>query len=304
MNKLVKRLFLAIAFASMCACSGDDTMLSSQVENFSEVRFSFFDATMEEFGAGTRGDDSNTTSWKDTFKRLDIALIPVDKTKNDSIYRFHQLAADKDFGKLSIRLPMGKYSLVAIASSSSNEVAISSAEKVSFSDGVVTDMAYVYKELDVKSGSMTTNCLLSRAITKMVIASNDYIPADIKKVELKYTGNICTSFNPKTGYGIDATPASQISKSFSISSNRVGKIATFALYAFLPQDSETIQVDLKTYDGDDKVVKALNFDNVVIQLKHITTYTGPLFTSGNNFEFSFDNAELTSGGNDKIFGDE
>lgn len=303
MTKVLKGLFVAIAVTSMCACSSDDVLQSSQVNESSEVRFSFFDASMEEFGANTRADDTKTKSWKETFKRLDIALFSVDKIKKDTV--IHQLSTNENYGNLSVRLPIGKYHLVGVVSTydDKNKVEISSAEKVTFPNNNVTDMAYVYKDLDVKSGTMTANCLLSRAITKFTIKSTDVFPADVVKVEVTYVGNICTSFNPATGLGIGSDTENTITRSYDVS-NRVGKQAVISLYAFLPQESETIKVDLKTYDKEGNVLKALHFDGVKLQLKHITTYTGPLFTSGSNFDFSFDNTELIKSDNDKEFGDD
>lgn len=50
MNKMMKWLFVAVAFTGMCACSGEDALQqSSQVET-SSVSFSFFDSTVEKFG--------------------------------------------------------------------------------------------------------------------------------------------------------------------------------------------------------------------------------------------------------------
>ncbi len=68
--------------------------------------------------------------------------------------------------------------------------------------------------------------------------------------------------------------------------------------------SETIQADLKIYNTDNDVAKALHFDQVILQQNHVTTYTGPLFTYGSAFEFTFKNTDLLTSGYDKTFGDD
>ncbi len=159
MNKMMKWLFAAVAFTGMCACSGEDALQqSSQVET-SSVSFSFFDSTVEKFGeaklsngameanggsitrAGdsfltgdvrTRADDNTTTTWKKRFTRLDVAIIPVNSSRK--IQYIHQADATKDgFGSATLRLPIGKYKMVAIASKVKGEVNIVSAEKRYFS---------------------------------------------------------------------------------------------------------------------------------------------------------------------------
>lgn len=139
---------------------------SSQVET-SSVSFSFFDSTVEKFGEAnlssgameangesiTRADDNTATTWKKRFTRLDIAIIPANSSQN--IQYVHQSdATQSDFGSATLRLPIGKYKMVAIASAMKGEVNIVSAEKVTFpEDEVLDDMAYVCKDIEVKSGS-------------------------------------------------------------------------------------------------------------------------------------------------------
>lgn len=304
MKKQIQWLFIAIMYASMCACSSEDAIQSSQVEDSSVVSFTFFDATMEEFGSATRADDTKTETWKDYFKRLDIAIFPAEGAKIDTVYRFHQLASDASFGSISIRLPFAKYSMVAIASKITDEVDILSPELASFPDSAtVNDMAYVYKDLDVKGGSMSANCVLSRAITKLVFASNDLSNVNISKVEFKYVGKLGASFNPKTGFGINSDKDKTISKTFSLANIDRTKTIAFTLFSFIPKETLSINVDFSVYDTSGKILKTMHFDDVTLQQNHVTTYTGPMFTSGSTFGFSFDDKPLTKSDYDKEFGD-
>lgn len=330
MNKMMKWLFAAVAFTGMCACSGEDALQqSSQVET-SSVSFSFFDSTVEKFGAAnlsngameanggsitragdslltgdvqTRADDNTTTTWKERFTRLDIAIIPVNSSQKN-LY-IHQADATQDgFGSATLRLPIGKYKMVAIASKVEGEVNIVSAEKVTFpEDKKLDDMAYVCKDIEVKSGSNTFNCKLERAISLLKFQSSDNLPVGFSKIEASLVGNVSRVFNPTTGYGVVDAGGNTHNRIWSLANAKSGKVG-LSIYVFLASEKETIQADLKIYNTDNEVAKALHFDQVTLQLNHVTTYTGPLFTSGSAFEFTFENSDLLKSGYDKTFGDD
>ena len=331
MNKMMKWLFVAVAFTGMCACSGEDALQqSSQVET-SSVSFSFFDSTVEKFGeanlsngameanggsitrAGdsfltgdvqTRADDNTATTWKKRFTRLDIAIIPVNSSQD--IQYIHQADATRDgFGSATLRLPIGKYKMVAIASKVKGEVNIVSAEKVTFpEDEKLDDMAYVCKDIEVKSGSNTFNCQLERAISLLKFQSSDNLPVGFSRIEASLVGNVSRVFNPTTGYGVVDAGGNTHYRSWSLAKATSGKPLSVSIYVFLASEKETIQADLKIYNTDNEVAKALHFDQVTLQQNHVTTYTGPLFTSGSAFEFTFENTDLLKSGYDKTFDDD
>ena len=317
MNKMMKWLFAAVAFTGMCACSGEDALQqSSQVET-SSVSFSFFDSTVEKFGEAnlsngameangesiTRADDNTATTWKKRFTRLDIAIIPANSSQN--IQYVHQSdATQSDFGSATLRLPIGKYKMVAIASKVKGEVNIVSAEKVTFpEDEKLDDMAYVCKDIEVKSGSNTFNCQLERAISLLKFQSSDNLPVGFSKIEASLVGNVSRVFNPTTGYGVVDAGGNTHNRIWSLANAKSGKVG-LSIYVFLASEKETIQADLKIYNTDNEVAKALHFDQVILQQNHVTTYTGPLFTSGSAFEFTFENTDLLKSGYDKTFGDD
>lgn len=317
MNKMMKWLFAAVMFTGMCACSGEDALQqTSQVET-SSVSFSFFDSTVEEFGKAnlsqgameangesiTRAGDNTATTWKKRFTRLDIAIIPVNSRQN--IQYVHQSdATQSDFGSATLRLPIGKYKMVAIASAMKGEVNIISAEEVTFPENEsLDDMAYVCKDIEVKSGSNTFNCQLERAISLLKFHSSDELPAGISKVEASLSGNISRVFNPTTGYGVKGAGDNTQNRSWSLANMKPGKAMTISMYVFLSSEKETIQADLNIYNTDNEVIKALHFDQVTLQQNHVTTYTGPLFTSGSAFEFTFENTDLLKSDYDQTFDD-
>ena len=251
----------------------------------------------------TRAGDNTATTWKKRFTRLDIAIIPVNSRQN--IQYVHQSdATQSDFGSATLRLPIGKYKMVAIASAMKGEVNIVSAEEVTFPENEsLDDMAYVCKDIEVKSGSNTFNCQLERAISLLKFHSSDELPAGISKVEASLSGNISRVFNPTTGYGVKGAGDNTQNRSWSLANMKPGKAMTISMYVFLSSEKETIQADLNIYNTDNEVIKALHFDQVTLQQNHVTTYTGPLFTSGSAFEFTFENTDLLKSDYDQTFDD-
>lgn len=290
MNKLFKGLLTAVLFTSMCACSNDEVNSTSQVET-SELQLSFFDEKVESFDK-TRADDDEGKTLKDFFDVLDIAIIPVDKSKNSEVYHVKQANTDADFGKLSKRLPIGKYTLVAIASKKDVSVKITSPTQASFSDENILDMAKVTQDLDLKSGTNTLNAVLQRSFAKMVIKSTDNIENNVTKVKLTYTGKFSKTFNPTTGFGIVDGEEKTYTRTIVPNHPVPSKTITMSFSTFIPEDVVTWKVGVVLYDAEGGVVKELNFDNVKVQQNHITTYTGPLFSSSSSFNFTFNNVAL------------
>lgn len=116
-------------------------------------------------------------------------------------------------------------------------------------------------------------------------------------------GNVSRVFNPTTGYGVVDAGGNTHNRSWSLADAKPGTVGLY-IYVFLASEKETIQADLKIYNTDNEVAKALHFDQVILQQNHVTTYTGPLFTSGSAFEFTFKNTDLLKSDYDQTFDDD
>lgn len=289
MNKLFKGLLLAVLFASMCACSSDENSTSSQVET-SELHLSLFDSEVESFNNTRAVEDVGTS-----FDQLDIAIIPIDKTTNSKEFRVQQNSGDDDFGHLSVKLPIGKYTLVAVASKKGEMQEITSPTSVSFSNVGFSDMASVSQAIDLKSGSNAVNAVLKRCFTKLLIKSTDCVEKNVAKVVVTYMGKFSKTYNPATGLGIVDGEEMTFTKNITPRQSDTPKPMSIGLTAFIPEETVSWVVDVKLYDANEMIVKELHFDDVKMQQNHITTYSGPLFTTGSTFGFSFDNTPLAEG---------
>jgi len=147
--------------------------------------------------------------------------------------------------------------------------------------------------------------VLKRSLTKFLLDSSDSLNVDMAKAEITFVGKFTNAFDPSTGLGVKTDVEKTLSKTFVFSEEDKAKKKRVGIgvYAFMPEETGTFQVGVKVYDVKGNIVRDLHFDNVVLQQKHMTTYRGPLFTSGSTFEFTFDNKDFEKSDYDTNFGD-
>ncbi len=303
MKKIMNWLLVAVVLTSMCACSSDSIVPQSQVET-SVIDFTFFESTIESIDkAKTRADD-NASSLKQSFSRLDVAIFPANST-NTKVYRYHQVATEDGFGSLSVQLPVGSYMLIAIASKAEAEINIESTKVATFPSDRVTDMAYTYQELDVTNSTNTANCALKRSLSCFKLQSTDDAYDDLGSLKITIEGKWGNAFDPTTGYGI-ANGTKTYTKTWPITKTEGKKTGQLngSVYVLIPDEKGVFTIDAEVATTDGTVRKKVHFDNVTLEQNHITTYTGPLFTTSSALDFTFDNSAWVASAYDKTFTEE
>lgn len=305
MKKTIKA-GLILTFASIClmGCTNDEAMTSSQVE-YQNVNISFFDATIGRLGNLSTKADDNATALSQSFKRLDVALIPENKTTESEIYKFTQSSSEKDFGNVTMRVPTGDYTLVGIAHKRKDDTPsadIRSAEDVWFENNIVGDVAYIKQPITVKTSSTTaTTCSLKRAVALFRIKCLDDIPENASIVHFKIDKDCSFVFNPTTGYANKSTGGVTVSFGVNKSADDPKEGRVFDVYVFPAKETEKVNITVTTKDKKENILNTMQFDDVTLQLNHVTTYTGKLFTAKEDMSFTFADGELTSSGADKNF---
>lgn len=303
---MMKQRFLlglcVLASVFMTGCSTDDATTNSPVTNFSEmqdVSLSFYDVSMRPIGEGmmqTRADDKSPA-----FTRLDVKLL----SENGS-YLYRQYYSDKtpeDFGKLQIKVPVGDYQMVAIASKYTDEdsVGIASASSITFPSDKLTDMQQAVVPVTVKAG--TTNnvsATLKRTISKFLISCTDVIPVAAKNVRFKVSGNCGITLNPSTGNAESEAVYQRTILAYVPGKDRTG--ALYAIYFLLNSAEERdINIEVSVLDAANKVLVSKTFNHVGMKQGFITTYTGALFSDDTTLNFTFDTSEMTTSGYDSTF---
>lgn len=307
-------MILFLAMTTMVSCTQENVMLETtpQVKN-QEVRFCFFESSIVPIGqdeesnlARTRADGSEK-SLKDAklYTDLQVCLIPKgDETTAG--YTVRQENWDDKFGNVSLQVPAGEYTLVAVAAKTDlqqeERIEVKSRYEMTFANNIVRDMAYTLQDIKVESGSkaVTQNVSLKRAVSCFELCATDIMPLTTKTQKITISGSCGTVFNPSTGF---CKEKATITRNFSFEAKEHQKTGFhYTLYTLLTdKDITDIHITATAKDKEEKVIKTVSFDNVHLVIGKKTTYTGPIFTYPNNMSFTIDQPEIPASGYDKKF---
>ena len=313
-NVFTSGMILFLAMTTTVSCTQENVMLETtpQVKN-QEVRFCFFESSIVPIGqdeesnlARTRADGSKQ-SLKDAnlYTDLQVCLIPKgDETTAG--YTVRQENWDDKFGNVSLQVPAGEYTLVAVAAKTDlqqeERIEVKSRYEMTFANNIVRDMAYTLQDIKVESGSkaVTQNVSLKRAVSCFKLQATDIMPLTTKTQEITISGSCGTVFNPSTGFCKEKTT---ITRNFSFEAKEHQKTGFhYTLYTLLTdKDVTDIHITATAKDKEEKVIKTVSFDNVHLVIGKKTTYTGPIFTYPNNMSFTVNQPEIPASGYDKKF---
>lgn len=310
----ISGMILFLAMTTTVSCTQENVMLETtpQVKN-QEVRFCFFESSIVPIGqdeesnlARTRADGSKQ-SLKDAklYTDLQVCLIPKgDETTAG--YTVRQENWDDKFGNVSLQVPAGEYTLVAVAAKTDlqqeERIEVKSRYEMTFANNIVRDMAYTLQDIKVESGSkaVTQNVSLKRAVSCFELQATDIMPLTTKTQKITISGSCGTVFNPSTGF---CKEKATITRNFSIEAKEHQERSIHStLYTLLTdKDVTDIHITATAKDKEEKVIKTVSFDNVHLVIGKKTTYTGPIFTYPNNMSFTVNQPEIPASGYDKKF---
>lgn len=313
-NVFTSGMILFLAMTTTVSCTQENVMFETtpQVKN-QEVRFCFFESSIVPIGqdeesnlARTRADGSEK-SLKDAnlYTDLQVCLIPKgDETTAG--YTVRQENWDDEFGNVSLQVPAGEYTLVAVAAKTDlqqeERIEVKSRYEMTFANNIVRDMAYTLQDIKVESGSkaVTQNVSLKRAVSCFELCATDIMPLTTKTQKITISGSCGTVFNPSTGF---CKEKATITRNFSFEAKEHQKTGFhYTLYTLLTdKDITDIHITATAKDKEEKVIKTVSFDNVHLVIGKKTTYTGPIFTYPNNMSFTVNQPEIPASGYDKKF---
>lgn len=307
-------MILFLAMTTTVSCTQENVMLETtpQVKN-QEVRFCFFESSIvpisqdEESNLARTRADGSEKSLKDAklYTDLQVCLIPKgDETTAG--YTVRQENWDDKFGNVSLQVPAGEYTLVAVAAKTDlqqeERIEVKSRYEMTFANNIVRDMAYTLQDIKVESGSkaVTQNVSLKRAVSCFKLQATDIMPLTTKTQEITISGSCGTVFNPSTGF---CKEKATITRNFSFEAKEHQKTGFhYTLYTLLTdKDVTDIHITATAKDKEEKVIKTVNFDNVHLVIGKKTTYTGPIFTYPSNMSFTINQPEIPASGYDKKF---
>lgn len=239
----------------------------------------------------------------DTFSQLDVALIPTDG--KGSVHKLSQSRSEnlEQFGKVSMRIPVGSYKLIAVASTlRGKSVDIVSATEIDFPDNKAVNNAFLCKDIVIKAGNNEISEELTRTVSLLQIASTDDRLADAKFVDVILKGNCSNKLNPTTGLPVEGS-TEDIVRSIDISNEPTQMTRPLSIYCFLGSTNEELveaKISIKNGNKEDsEILKTLTFDgdrSVKLKAGCKTILTGGLFSLSSTLDFKYSQDWGSSGG--------
>lgn len=228
--------------------------------------------TFNASGAQTR---AATLAIGDYFTKLNVMLFNEDGTRYFDKVRT-QYSTDENFGQMSLTLPAGEYTVVAVGHSSVKSATIKSPEMVQFtaSDGEKLTDTFCYEGTVTVGDTPEQHALTMSRVCAMVRFqfTDEEIPAALTHVKFDYTGG-SANFNPTTSEG---TTKSTQSEKRPVSADDQYQVFTFPYMAA----TGTLKMTVSALASDGTVIKKRTLESVPVTRNRITTYTGPLFSDG------------------------
>lgn len=247
----------------LTACSSESEELSVKSEVSAgadtEVTLTF---SPYEVSAMTRA----ATSIADFCTHLDVWVTDGTTTADT-----HQTTTDADFGEVSLTLDKTKmYTVYAVAHKCTADATLADGI-ISFPEDKVTHTLY-YTTTFTPTKDMVLSCLMTRIVAQFQLATNDAVPADVKK--LRFTlGNVFNRWSVTTG------GTNQLNREVvvNITSTHDDGTITCSVYGIVTDAQTTHTVTVDALSEADAVLQTRVFENVPLRNGYRTTYRGSFF---------------------------
>lgn len=273
--------FMIVALMGMMAasCGNESDELSNEqtVEQSQlvpvRVHVEGFSLSHEEFsGAQTRAAQDVAD-----YSGINAVMLAFYKGDGTEVYKSTQAKGDTGFGEFSLSLPMGSYTMVALAyyNSDASPLALTSPTAASYTGTRPYETFATTQAVNITNTSaVDISATLNRIITQLKVVSTDGKTADVSKVRMTFSAG-GKDFNPTTGFAITNTGfANTVSNSAS-----VGTSSTSLGFLFLATDEQNINVTIETLDADGNTLLSKTVNNVPFQRNRVTKLTGAMYTN-------------------------
>lgn len=218
------------------------------------------------------GEESGSRSIKplgDVCGRVSFVIFNGD----DKVKAVNQKSSDKDFGKASISLDKGTYTLVVIAHNGTGNPTFSSPEEIKFPDNKVTETFYYCGSVDI-DGAQDCDITLKHAVAMFRLTMNDATPQGVNRMKFYYTGGSST-FDAVTGYGCVNSKQTEYR---DVSADAYEGRSSYEVYTFPHSDGKALKMDVSALSSDGTtVLYSKTFEDVPVVVNQITEYTGTFF---------------------------
>lgn len=251
---------LALLFGSCCKDTGFAPV---------KVHVNGFAISQEEFSFKTAQDVADY----DGVNAVTLAFYKADGTE---AYKTTQFKTDANFGEFSLSLPMGSYTMVALAyyTNENSVLTLTSPTEASYNVRARETFAYTQALTISNTDAVDISATLCRIVSMLTVVSTDGKTADVSNVRMTFSAG-GKDFNPTTGFAITNTGfANTVGNSAS-----VGATSTSSTMLFLATDEQNIDVTIETLDADGNTLFSKTVNNVPFKRNRVTKLTGAMYTN-------------------------
>ena len=261
--------------ATSCSSDSENSVVTPQTSVPVTVRVDGFTQSLEDFSGSSHRAAQSVESYSNV-KAITLAFYDangVEQCKMEQLRDDHTTYTS--FGEFSCSLPIGSYTLVAIARGllPTDVFTINSAVEAVYG-GLTRETFAGTKAVVINSTSaQNQNISLNRVCAKLTIATNDVRPTSIAKIRTTY-GQGSKTFSPTTGFATDNNGFVIIN-----TPSIVGEPIAISSYVFLTENTQTMDITIETLDANDQVVFSTVVHDVPFKRNRVTKLQGSLFSS-------------------------
>lgn len=273
----MKKLLLALAVATMTACTSDNTP-EAEATGTTNITFTIEGDFSDDWKPVTRGYLS--ADGKDL---TDVWVLDYD-ADGHLLQQLHQNDnTAEDFGKPVMNLAYGAHQVYFIASRGVDPVLNTDAHTITF--GSVRDTFYKRYDVNVVATSNGNRAVtLDRVVTKLRLTFTDEVPATANSI----------SIVPHTWYyGLDyttgqpASPQTDAATVITIPDASKGQTGIQAsLFGFSGADEWNTDVVISSRTSTDDVLGSATIASAPFKVNRVSDYSGPLFSAGGSMSLS------------------
>lgn len=278
----MKKIFL---WASLClfavSCSNETIESDNGVTNAEKVlapvtvRVNGFSVTQEEMSSGGSTRAAQTAASYTYVGAIDLAFY----SGGTEVYKHTQLRGDNTtyttFGEFSCNLPIGTYTMVAIARGyyDGDVLTMTSPTAAGYTSERPRETFCASQSVTVTAAGADASVTMNRIITQLNIISTDQISSGVAKIRTTYGGG-SKSFDPTSGLATN-------DNGFSLTNNPAVQDGHLGIcnFAFLATDEETMTITIEALDADNHVLFTKSVPGVPLKRNRQTTLTGAIFTA-------------------------
>lgn len=272
MNKNIIFALLALLLATGCSQESANEVNNNDTLVPVTVHVDGFSVSQEDF-APTR-----TPSSLESYSNINAVMLAFYEGSTE-VYKTVQLKGDATFGSFTLSLPMGNYTMVAIAyyNHETASFGLTSPTAAAYAGEHAFDTFVKTQTVNITNTTpVDISATLNRINSLLKVVSTDGKTADVTNVRMTLSAG-GRSFNPTTGL---ATVNTGFANTVS-TSNNTGTTTSSLTYFFLADDEQTLNVTIETLNAGGDVLRTTTVNDVPFKRNRRTVLTGPMYNDVN-----------------------